>query len=335
MQSYLQQSFAADNPNQDQIDDYNNKKDLIDAQKDLLTSQKALIDVMYPVISNLGKSGTITKGTSNIDPFHATTQTYQALHTAAEKVCSAIEIKDSEKVLLISEGDGVAVAQFKIINEQLKIINVKLAEEKNRDANIPRTLAVGTVLYSLAALSNSLASFTKIFRTDREFSSEVVEISAGDWESMLAGKCNKKLDTATTLDAYLINQPSNFLKTFHEVMTNKAVLENDKSKADMLKELSPSLTKLNELISNETSLKKILRSEYLVGKVKTTPSVLTTKVIKAIGFNMKTSNIWRSDKLYASGSVVVSYSIADSKGNLTDGGLIVEETELLEVQKSP
>lgn len=345
MQSYLQQSFAADNPNQDEIDDYNNKKDLINAQKDLLAAQKSLIDAMYPVIPNLGKEGTITKAATNVDSFHATTQTYTAIQAAASKVCSALEKNaGSNKVLLISEGDGVAIAQFKIINEQLEDFRDNLSEYgkfKRHAEGLMVAPIIGSTLYSLAALGNSITSFSKIFRTDREFSSEDLTVDLLLWESILASECAKKengkanLLSASILDAYLIRNESNFLKTFNKVIKMKASLENDKSKADIFKDLSPGLSKLIELVSNEATLKKLLRSEYLNSHYDSGTLIATTKVIKATGFNMKTSNIWRSDKLYASGSVVVFYSLADKEGKLTDANLIIEETKLQEIQKTP
>ncbi len=273
-------------------------------------------------------------------------QTYQALNQPAKEICDAVFQEANKKaniknVVFIDTDDALKFTQYQVIKNQMDDLLGKTDKS-------PITIkTVGLALYSADVLINSVTAFSKLFRTDREIFSEDVTIEPSAWSAALFNQCSQtktkdqKIDfkiASMGFDAKLLLGQSDFLKKVTELKVIKAVLEHDDQTAkddDLKAKVELILTALYK--DNGVTLSQLLQSEYLDNQITSKDQTLIakTQIVKSTGFTMKTSNIWRSDRLYSSGAVAVVYSLSDNKGTVLASDIVINETELKEVQKSP
>ena len=312
----------------------------------ILTAQKDLIDAKNPTITG-GKDGTIVKSTDNLDSFHSTIQTYQALNQPAKEICEAAFQKaknKNQKVVFIDEDDALKFTQYKVIKNQMDDILKPPPPGEAKPLNLSLTL------YAVGALINSVTAFSKLFRTNREVFSEDVTIVPSAWNAALFNQCSQTKTKDQQLkfnigsmgfDASLLLGESKFMKKVTELKEIKAELgDSKKEEAAKIELLLTSLYKDNGAV-----LSQLLQSEYLEKEITLNEDgtriandgalIAKTEIVKKTGFTMKTSNIWRSDRLYSSGAVAVVYSLSNKDGTVLASDIVINETELKEVQKLP
>jgi hypothetical protein len=97
-------------------------------------------------------------------------------------------------------------------------------------------------------------------------------------------------------------------------------MASDTAAPDKAKAATALLTRIDTFVSDllaaegttEAPLVSILRGEVLADAFKGNRPVLSLKLVKQGGISMTTSSIWREDRLYVGGGVIVSYRFSEN-----------------------
>ena len=117
--------------------------------------------------------------------------------------------------------------------------------------------------------------------------------------------------------------------------TDSASSKKDRVTAVLIS-LDAMLTRLSTLdpATKVPGLVTILRGELAQGLLEIAKGhILSVKVVVKGGSSLKTSSIWRNDRLYASGGVVISYRISDaaSLGKIESAGVLTVESDFVPI----
>ncbi|MGA7179828.1 MAG: hypothetical protein WBX11_09630 [Thiobacillaceae bacterium] len=97
---------------------------------------------------------------------------------------------------------------------------------------------------------------------------------------------------------------------------------------------------MGSLIATDATTKAPLLLTVLQGETTSkslldVDALLSARRLTVAGFSVKSESIWRSDQLFASGGVIVSYQITDKNGNLKKVGIVTKEGKLHRVDLKP
>jgi hypothetical protein len=339
---------------QDLKDVLDAQKKLIDAQKDLLGSQKSLLEAEFPKISG-GKEGTIEFKSGGADNLHAHVQTYQALSRAASDVCDKVNasLNDKESVVLLSADDIKMSGQYRIALSDLQSLQKMFEDAVGQKVAITGT---GLELYGAAIALTTIADFTKLFRTNRTLYAESTTVADEELTNLVA-QCIKRsvIYPAVQFDSAIASGTSSFIDALHGLDVHRAKVDSlimelsakekrtpsDEARLAALKTLAARHDKFVTAMAASDEANKtpilfyLLRGEIVANAVKSANiPLLTTKISKQGGFSMITSSIWRSDRFFSSGGVVVSYRLV-SNGQLRTAGSVPADSPFVEVQQVP
>jgi hypothetical protein len=338
-------SMAADphvNPDQSTIDSINDRKSLIDAQDALIKSQTSLIKDQSPAFDdNFGKKGALTVDTADRDKFHVTARSAEAFSRMADKLAAITkEAAGVRPILILVDADRSAVQALWAESTALSSIETKIATALKEPPKVKAQAAPGVGLFEVGTVLSQIAQFTQLFRTDKNVSFtdslltddvllDLVAIGLqgssrypqGETDRFLSKSWNSNSDFGVRLSAALSKRDA--LVAIGD--PGKDALKDISALSDRLA-TPDATTKLPELF---TVLRGELVQTYLSEKDVLTLSV---RVVSKGGASLKTSSIWRSDRLYASGGVITSYRISDPKNPaLLKAGVLTMESEFEEV----
>lgn len=330
------------NPHQPAIDELNDKKALLKAESDLLEAQAALIKNEFPALPNgLGKTGQLTVETSERDKFHISARAAESFALAAEQIATAVkdDCKEGAVCVLMTDMDRAALLTYwdergalERIGRGVESLLGKLKPKATIEA-APPLIALGAVLLQAAQLS-------QIVRTDKSLAFGEATIPDDLLFDQVACLLPKQILYPTGAMEGIIsgNVTPEFRKNLEAVLSRRAELvaagadNKKKEKADALMkqidELAARLTTVDAKTKRPVLL-SVLLGEVVEGHLTTSSGrSLLLRVISQGGSSLKTTSIWRSDRLYAAGGVVVSYRVADgdSAGTVRKAGVAIAET---------
>lgn len=335
-------SSAADqvNPHQAAIDDLNDKKALIKAERDLLEAQAALIKNEYPALPDgFGKKGSLTIEASERDKFHVSARAAESfaqvaaqIATAVEKDCEAtcVLMTDTDRVALLLYWDEKATLERTARGVESLLGKVKL--EAIPEGPLP--------IVTLGAVLMQAAQLTQIVRTDKSLAFGDAAVPDELLFDYVVFKLKAKVLYPTgTVDGIISGKiTSDFRKNLEALLVRRSALvaasadKNKKEKADaLIKQVDDFATRLTTV---DAATKKPLLLSVLVGEVVdqhlkvASGRSLTLKVLSKGGSSLKTTSIWRSDRLYAAGGIVAMYRVTegDSAGTIKNVGVAIAET---------
>jgi hypothetical protein len=299
---------AADhvNPNQAGVDALNDKKALVEAQDALVKAQAVLIEDQFPAFpEGFGKAGALSGDSAERDKFHVTARSAEAFAPAAQQIANAIK-GDGKPVVLITDADRASIPTFWFERAALKrldaeIIKILGAAPTEPDKESPLALlGIGTLL-------SQVAQFTQLARTDRSlaFTDSLLpdellyDLVAIELPQMV-------LYPARAMDGLIANGASStFAKQFDSVAKRRASLakvdgKDKETAAALLAELDGLSARLAavDAATKMPLLLTVLRGELVDQHLTTsTGSTLSIKVASKGGVSLKTTSIWRSERL--------------------------------------
>lgn len=349
--------IAQADDNADLIKQIQDQKALLDAQKGLndskaglLTSEKNLVDAQYPKFTG-GKAGETTFGTS-VDPFHANFYAYKALGSLASDLAGALFKQTTltdKKVLVLSSDDLASIAAYRLLKNQLDELNkayeasLKLASTPTVDLvppTTPSTSVLKTIpIYTAAMALSSIADFTRLFHTDQKVGQEAVTLTDSDLANALihANPAKFLLATSLVIPELLDEKNSKLWAEYNMANSNRVTVQALPSNMDanLAKQFTALLAKHTQLdtiftgvneTTKEPNILRLLRGEALYNAYQTDNTVyLTANVVLKGGFSVVSQSIWRQDKFYSQGGVVVSYRAMDKEGKVLAADILSKE----------
>lgn len=330
------------NPNQSQIDQINDSKALIEAQDNLLKAQTALIRDTYPALGDLGKKGALTVETADRDKFHVTARSAQAFALIADQLVAVLgaDPVKAGPIVLLQDSDRAATQVYVLEAMALESLEAKVASLL---AEPPKAtpMALGGGLLELSAILTQVGQFTQLFRTDKSVSFTDSLLSDDVLMDLVAWKIGSGRTVhypAGELDRFFAKDFTSDYSTRLRALLRKrdAVAKlGDKGKA-VFDEMTTLATRLStpDAATKLPPLLVVLRGELVQNYLSTDGvSLLTVKVVTKGGASLKTSNFFRSDRLYAAGGAVISYRVATSGKNskTVSSGVLTAESGFVEV----
>lgn len=341
------------NPNQAEIDALKDETALLNAKADLAKAKAAA----FPALpEGTGKNGALTVETAERDKFHVTARAAESYKDAAKKLAAIL--KGAEPMALLTDADRNAIVTYKTENAKLVSLTSRMQKFLGPKPIKPESVD----LVGVASLLTQVAQFAKLFRTDKSLAFAdvslpdellldllVVELPgsllypaaaldavyAGSLGSMYANGVRDVVDRRTEV-ADIAKQQIPEPKDAKDTKGAKAKEEALKRKDEAIALLAEIDTLATALVSIDTSTKLpalmfIMRGELAEGYVKTAKAqVLSVRIEAKGGSSLKTSSIWRSDRLYAAGGVVVSYRVT-KEADIVKAGVVTSETQFVQI----
>lgn len=341
------------NPNQPEIDALKAETALLNAKADLAKAQAAA----FPALpEGTGKNGTLTVETADRDKFHVTARAAESFRDAAKKLAEIL--KGSDQMALLTDADRNAMVTYKA--ESAKLASLTTRMQSLLGPKSPKPEALG--LIGVAGLLTQVAQFTKLVRTDKNLA--FTDVSLPDellLDLLVVELPGTLLYPAAALDAvYAGSLGSAYANSVREVSTRRAEAaaiakleipepkdakdaKGAKAKEEALKRKEEAVALLAEIDALATALVAIdantklpalmfiLRGELAEGYVQVAQArVLTVRVEAKGGSSLKTSSIWRSDRLYAAGGAVVSFRVT-KQAEIVKAGIVTSETQFVRI----
>lgn len=341
------------NPNQPEIDALKAETALLNAKADLAKAQASA----FPVLpEGTGKNGTLTVETTDRDKFHVTARAAESFKDAAKKLAEIL--KGSDQMALLTDADRNAMVTYKA--ESAKLASLTSRMQSLLGPKPPKPEALG--LIGVAGLLTQVAQFTKLVRTDKSLAFTDVSLPDELLLDLLAVELpGTLLYPAAALDAvYAGSLGSAYANGVREVSTRRAEVgaiakleipepkdakdtKGAKAKEEALKRKEKAVALLAEIDALATALVAIdantklptlmfiLRGELAEGYVQVAQArVLTVRVEAKGGSSLKTSSIWRSDRLYAAGGAVLSFRVT-KQAEIVKAGIVTSETQFVRI----
>lgn len=331
------------NPNQPTIDQINDRKALIDAQDALIKSQIALIKDSYPAFGeDFGKKGALTIESGERDKFHVTARSAAAFAAVADELAALVKPEADEgkrPIVILVDADRIAFQLYWTEKLALDSLQARVAAVLQESVTFAPQ-AVGTALFTVGTALSQLAQFTQIFRTDKNvaFTDSLLP------DEFLLDLVVLRLPVASVrypsgeLDRFLSKDfQSPYAKQLSDVLSKHGrLLASGEAAKNVLGELTTLSTRLvtPDATTKVPALLTVLRGELVQGHVSQAEArTLSVKIASKGGTSLKTSSIWRSDRLYASGGLIVTYRIADAGPNskVLKAGVVSSESGFVRI----
>lgn len=238
-------------------------------------------------------------------------------------------------VVLLTEADRQAFLDY--IAEERALDNLEARIQQFLGIQGPiQPSAVGMTVFAVGTALAQLAQLTQIFRSDKslaftdsllpdELLLDLVAVKLASVEAAVRypvveidGLMSEKFTSSYVMRVKRILGHHETLVKAGEAA--KAILEELKTFAARLA-TSDSTTKIPVLIT-------VLRGELVAKHANEKGArVLTIKVVSKGGASLKVSSVWRSERLYASGGLIVTYRlVAVTDGKLLDAGVVSRDS---------
>lgn len=334
---------AVANPNQAQIDQLAQQTALVKVETEAFLAEVALLKAKYPALGdNFGKAGALSFDSAGRDNFHVTARTAQAFQSAAEELAKLF--KDDGNVVLLTEADRSALPAYWVQQQALLRIERRFTSLLPPLPKIDQE-AASLALFGLSAALSQLQQLPKAFKSDKALSFTDAELPDDFLLDLVAVKSPGLLYVSAALDGVLTDSiPTDFTKKLGAVDSRRAELiawaGADKARKEQVAEATKELDALvTILLTPETTTKVPLLVTVLRGELaaqfltRAKGKVLTVRVASKGGASLRTSNWWRSDRLYAAGGVTVLYRLTDGAalGQVKKAGIVNAETPFVQV----
>jgi hypothetical protein len=342
-----QPSCAQDNE-QAQIDALTKKKNILQLQSDIAKLEVDKQKNAFPKFDDdFGKKGALTIESAERDKFHVTARSAEAFPIVASKLVEIVAAQPGP-VVLLTDLDLAALAVYRAEKSKLDRLYERAQTILGKTPSKPKSLtpeAAGAAIMGVGSLLGEIAQFTQLFRTDKSVSFTESLLPDNLVFDLVAMKSPSKIIYPTVqMDALIAGRiPSQFADEFSEVVNlgREITQLKDKKKEQQatafIADLDATVIRLAslEVSSKQPILASVLRGELAKDAIDVAKGrILTINVVTKGGTSLKTSSIWRSDRLYASGGLIVTYRLVagDSTPTVIDAGAIVSESKFVEVK---
>jgi len=331
--AHVASSAEPDNPYQASTTQAKNEKEWVQAQADLLKAEAELAKAKYPALpEGLGKDGTLTVDAADRDKMHVMARTAESYETAAKRLAELV--RGVGKVVMLTEADRHAILIYQSERRRLDGILSRLPKPA---AGSTKTESLGLV--GAAAALSQIVQIAKLFRTDRGLSFTQVELPDEFLLDLIAVNASSEdlLYPGGELDSiYSDTFPSDYRNAVWRLLEQRQKLALPPA---LLTEIDALLTALAavDATTKQPYLITVLRGELGARRVDAAKGkTFTVRVAGKGGMSMKTSGTFRSDQLYASGGVIVTYRLTGGDGNpgIVKAGFISEESKFVKVPLS-
>lgn len=362
-------SAAADESPSDQASKETALKESLTLQKEVAELQKQLIEAQNAIFTAKfgnfqgGNTGAVTLEGDAADKFHTTVEAYKALSKVATGLCRLV-VKEvgQRKVALIGPDDLRLAAQYRLVNreaEELLLAYTKVA--KVSDEDLKRTEGM-RIAPGAGVIVSTLIDISKLFRTERHFSFANVQIDDASLMDQVALCLFKEPATASNA-RYAAVEAANALARDTSKLVRKLELlaKSEQALRAKMKDLAAGPSKDSELAEYQalserylnfrkgiegtdagtklTILLAALQGEAVDDMVKTQKDpaqnamLLTAHIATSGGLTMISKGTFRSDRVFSSGGVVVTYRLLDGD-KIKAAGSMDAESDLIEILKS-
>lgn len=347
-------SYCAEhvNPNQGAIDALADQKALVDAQNELAKSEAGLAKSKFSGFGdNFGKTGAVTVESAERDKFHITAKSAEAFPDAAKQILAALPLEEAKPVVLLTEADRNSVPIY--WSEKIKLDRLASAVDDLLGKEVQKAEKEGNAdLLGIGSLLSEVAQFTQLFRTDKSVAFAESSLPDELLLDLIAQQApTKVIYPSAAMDAlWTGGVSSNFGSLVSALFKRRGKLsefsEKAKGKKDQTAAAAAASAALADLDALATSLATpdvttkipllltVFRGEFVAGALTSNSGrALTVKVAEKGGASLKTSSIWHSDRLYASGGVVATYRLTSggTVPTVTRAGVVVSETKFVRV----
>jgi hypothetical protein len=329
------------NPHQAQIDALNDKAALLEAKHKLDKLRAEGGGEQFPALpQGTGKAGTLEFVSDNRDKFHVTARTADAFQKAAEKL--AWELQGLDSLTLLGLTDKAALAAYRV--EHIRILQLQGSVQRLTG---PAPESMGVI--GIAALLIQLSQITQIVREDKSISFTASELPDEIFLDLLAVRMGNKLryPAASLEAAYTGGYPTDLQNSIRAILARRQLLVdivNSTTTAKGRKDNAAALLgEIDDLAGKLVALDATTKQSYLMTLVRgeaaersmreTEGRSLQVSLPSQGGMSLKTSSIWRSDRLYASGGVVVAFRVTGGSATPTvlRAGVLSVETPFVEI----
>ena len=342
---------------------------LLTAETEKITAESNLLNAKYPGIPG-GKDGAIGTAASSYYPFAAKSESFNAVVRAAERICEiakAAGTQDEVIVIPMSYNVPDMALRYRVAKKELDYLKAEL-EKANSATNTCATAATkqetpakqqkpapGTgalpsaenaPMVAAATIVKSVVDISKIFRVDRTIHTETPTMTDDDLVTAvricLKGKSLKDrvLQSLVSTDS----QKSGFLEALDAAQAIREELRSRTQGTTCSGSIESSQSRFDTFYTQligaadgktESRMGILLSAEILVRA--STPSgtsgrplLLSVGINETGGATQLAKSTFFSDRLYASGGVIVKYSLQNHEG-LSSEGLIVERTDFTRI----
>lgn len=340
------------NPNQAAIDALADQKALIDAQSELAKSEATLAKNKFPGFGdNFGKKGAVTVESAERDKFHITAKSAEAFPDAAKRILTALALDPTKPVVLLTEADRNAIPIY--LSEKIKLDRLKRTMDDLLGAEVATAVKEGNAgLLSIGSLLSEVAQFTQLFRTDKSIAFDQSSLPDEFLLDLIAQQAQAMvIYPSAAMDAlWTAGVSSKFGELTSALFKRRGKLsefvEKAKGKKDQVSAAASAAAAIVELDALATTLATpdtntkipllitVFRGEFVSDSLSINSGrALTVKVVEKGGASLKTSSIWHSDRLYASGGIVATYRLTSGMTvpTVEKAGVVVSETKFVRV----
>lgn len=296
------------------------RTNVLQAQKDLIDAQKSIIDAMFPSFGDkFGKSGEATIESGEGDKFHATSKSAEALREAAGTLYAAVAAaSENKKIALVTDDDRRSISAYIIARKDVESLGSSLQKIIDEEKQTQDTKGVGLAPYAVGQLLSEIAQFTKLFRTDHSLFFTTPNLPEQLFVDLVAASAKGKQEIiypAAGLDVTFSQEGSPFLQLLKSLGDKRAQLSSaatnkNKDLLDHYEKFMSALLAVDD--SKFPLLFYVIRGESATNAIKEAEGrILTVKLTHQAGTTMRVSSVWRRDRLFASGGVIVSYRYTD------------------------
>ena len=322
------------------------EKATIEAEVDRNKARLELLQQQFPVITG-GNSGSIkfeaSKGAYAIGAWE---MVFQRMAEGASELCKSLndtfKSANLKEVILVSEDDLQLPAAYIIVSGEQKRLQLELDAILVIKVDKPSVEPPPVVasIPAIGAIFNSAVSIAKLFRTDITLHPEATTVNVTSVKDEIA-KC---LSTRQII----VNYPALFARhallssSGSEFLVQLQKLSADRRSAESKVLQMPSASRpanalplfaqvdkfMGDLVgasavSAEVPLLSVVRGEAIQLGLANNTSMLMVGIPQQGGLSMITSNVWRSDRLFVGGGMIISYRLSN-KGSILASGTIAK-----------
>jgi hypothetical protein len=342
------------------VDELKKSTARLEAQIENNTKSLDLLKQQVPTLEG-GKEGEASKGAYAIGAWE---KVFERMTDAANVLCTKLDVAGKgenikDGVIVVSEEDiqlpavyTLVSAEQKRLRKELNNLLQKLPQASTGPAVGPSGAAAPPVA-ALGVIASSAISIAKLFRTDRTLYAEATTISTTALKDEIV-KClstRKALDPNFSVDypalssqhTLLSSSDSHFLTEIQTLATDRqsadlALMQMAKAArpagaTDLFGQIDKFLTDLmsTSATQSEPPLVSTVRGEAVHRGLTANKSLLLLGIPQQGGLSMVTSSVWRSDRLYVGGGIILAYRLSKG-GLLLDSGIIPKvDPEMMQV----
>lgn len=310
---------------------------------------KARLDLFqqqFPVITG-GNSGAIKFDTSKgAYAIGAWEMVFQRMAEGASELCQSLDgtFKGAnlKEVVLVSEDDLQLPAAYILVSGEQKRLQFELDALLGTEVVKPSIGPAPAVapIAAVGAILNSAVSIAKFFRTDITLYPEATTVNVASVKDEVA-KCLSARQIAvnypalSSRHALLSSSGSEFLLQLQKLSVDRQRAESkvlQMSPASRPASASPLFAQVDKFIGDllgasaapaEAPLLSVVRGEAIQLGLANNVPMLMVGIPQQGGLSMITSSVWRSDRLFVGGGMIISYRLSN-KGTILASGSIAK-----------